>query len=303
VTTFGKCVVVVVGVLLPAAAMAATCDKACLEDIGAHYRSAYLKHDPKLAPFARKVRFTENNVEMPFPDGSWDTVSQEVGPPLTISDPKTGGVGIYTAIMQNDVPGYLAIRLAVKAGKITEVEHMLSTRRNLSSPPTPIGDHATYKHEPETANTVPGAERVSRERLIEHGHGYFNTLQNNTGEIRGARFHPDATRLENGLKFTEIEKAFKLGRYAFNNRVRREPILIDEERGIVLFRGFIDHKGVLDEYTMTDGTQTRSVFREPHTWAFLEMFKVRNDRITAVEATFIGAPYYMPSPWTKKSMR
>ena len=280
---------------------ALACDKACLENIGDQYRAAYVKHDRSLAPFAKKVRFTENNVEMEFPDGSWDTVTKEVGPALTISDPKTGGVGIYTAILQNDTEGYLAVRLRVKGGKITEVEHMLSTRRNLSNPPTPIAEHAKYQHEPGTADVIPEAERVSRERLIEHAHGYFNTLQNNTGEIRGTRFAPDATRIENGLKFVEIEKGFKSGRYRFNERVRdRDMFLIDEERGIVMCRGFIDHKGVLDEYTLTDGTKTRSVFREPHTWAFLEMFKVRNDMIVRVEATFIGAPYYMRSPWTKK---
>ena len=65
-------------------------------------------------------------------------------------------------------------------------------------------------------------------------------------------------------------------------------------------RGFIDHKGVMDEYTLTDGTKTRSIFREPHSWALIEMFKVRNDMITGVQATFIGAPYYMRSPWTEK---
>ncbi|MEP7313274.1 MAG: hypothetical protein ABI859_11875, partial [Pseudomonadota bacterium] len=61
---------------LPAgAAFAASgCDKACLESIGDQYRAAYLKHDPKLAPFAKKVRFSENNVEMSFPDATWDTV-------------------------------------------------------------------------------------------------------------------------------------------------------------------------------------------------------------------------------------
>jgi len=65
-------------------------------------------------------------------------------------------------------------------------------------------------------------------------------------------------------------------------------------------RGFIDHKGVMDEYTLTDGTKTRSVFREPQTWSFLESFKVQNDQITGVEATFVQAPYYMRSPWTRK---
>jgi hypothetical protein len=288
-------------VAAPAQAARGNCDKACLEQIGDQYRAAYLKHDPKLAPFAKKVRFTENNVEMEFPDASWDTVTQEVGPALTLSDPKTGNVGIYTSIMQKDTPGFLAIRLEVVRGRITEAEHILSTKRNLSSPPTPIGDVNAYRHDPNLTRTIPPGERMSREKLISHANGYFSTLENNTGEIRGTRFAPEAMRHENGLRFTEIEKGFKLGRYAFNERVRdRDFFLVDEERGIVMARGFIDHKGVMDEYTLTDGTKQRSVFREPQTWAFLEMFKVENDMITGVVATFIAAPYYMRSPWTKK---
>src|SRR5689334_25056463 len=77
------------------AAFAASCDKACMEHIADQYRAAYLKHDPTLAPIAKNVRFTENNVEMKFPDASWDTVTQEVGTSLTISDTKTNNVGIY----------------------------------------------------------------------------------------------------------------------------------------------------------------------------------------------------------------
>ena len=283
-----------------ASARNGACDKACLEGIGEQYRAAYLKHDPKAAPFAKKVRFTENNVEMAFPDASWDTVTKEIGPALTFSDPKTDNVGIYTTILQNDTPGFLAIRLHIERGEITEVEHILSTKRNLSGPPTPMGDVNTFQHDPDLTQPVPSAERMSREKLIAHANGYFNTLQNNTGDIRGTRFAPDATRSENGMKFPEIEKGFKLGRYRFNERVRdRDFLVVDEERGLVMARGFIDHKGVMDEYTLTDGTPTRSVFREPHTWSLLETFKVKNDMITSVEATFIGAPYYIRSPWTK----
>lgn len=286
---------------LPVIGQAATpCDKGCLENFGDRYRAAYVKHDPKLLPIAANVRFTENNVEMKFPDASWDTITEEIGPAVTISDPQTGNVGIYTTIMQNDTPGFLAIRLQVANGKITEIEHIVSTKRNLSGPPTPIGDVREFKPDPELAKPVAPEERVSRERLIAHANGYFSTLQNNTGEIRGTRFSPDATRYENGMRFPEIEKGFKSGRYRFNNRVRdRDFVVVDEERGIVMARGFIDHKGVLDEYTLTDGTPTRSIFREPHSWALLEMFKVRNDMIVGVQATFIAAPYYMRSPWTK----
>lgn len=277
---------------------AASCDKQCMESIAAQYRAAYLKHDPSLAPISRRVRFSENGVEMKFPDASWDTVTQEVGPSFTLSDPKTGNVGIYTAIMQKDTPGFLAVRLKVIRGEIVEIEHMLSTKRNLSGPPTPIGEIEKYAPDPVLNVVVPLSERISRERLVAHANGYFSTLEKNDGEIRGTRFSPDAIRVENGVRFEEIEKGFKRGFYRFNDRVRdREFFLVDEERQIVMARGFIDHKGVMDEYTVADGSTVRSVYREPHTWAVLEMFKIRNDMIVSVQAVFIGAPYYMSSPW------
>ncbi len=279
------------------------CDKACLEDIGNSYRAAYLAHDPSAAPFADQVRYSENNIEMPFPDGTWDTVTEEVGPALTISDPVTGTVGIFTAIRQRAVDGFLAIRLKVQNRKITEAEQIISTKRNLSSPPTPIGDVNAYVHEPIIDQIVPVAKRVSREALIAHANGYFDTLQHNDGEIRGTCFHDDATRRENGLLFSDIKGGFKSGRYAFNNRVRREIVLVDEERQIAMARGFIDHKGVMDEYNLTDGTKTRSIFQEPQSWGLLEAFKVNDGCISAVVATFYQAPYYTVSPWTPPGRR
>jgi hypothetical protein len=286
------------------AARAAGCDKACLEQIGNAYREAYRLREPGRAPFAKKVRFTENNVEMDFPDGSWDTVTQEVGTPLVLSDPVTGNVGIYTSILQNDTQGFLAVRLGIKGGRIAEVEHILSTRRNLSSPPTPIGDIFTYKRDAGFGAKLDAPQRATRAQLVKHAMGYFDTLQFNNGEIRGTRFSPDAMRHENGLRFTEIEKGFKTGRYRFNNRVRdRDCFLLDEERGVAMCRGFIDHKGILDEYKLTDGTPQKSVFREPQTWSFLESFKIRDDQIVGVEATFTAAPYFIRSPWTRRPDR
>ncbi|MCW2411138.1 MULTISPECIES: hypothetical protein [unclassified Sphingobium] len=280
-----------------AAQAQAGCDKACLEEIMGQYRAAYLAHDVSAAPFADHVRFTENNIEMAFPDASWDTVTEEVGTALTLSDPQTGQAAAFMAINQSEIPGYLAVRLKIENRKITEVEHMLSTKRNLSSPPTPFAEPKDFVRPADRATPVPQARRNSREELLSLGDGYFQTLENNIGEIRNTRFAPDAIRYENGMIFGDIEKDFRLGRYAFNNKVRRVPILVDEERGISLFRGFIDHKGVLADYTLTDGTPRRSIFREPHSWALLEMFKIQGGMITGVEATFITAPYNATSPW------
>lgn len=278
-------------------AFAQPCDKACLEDIADQYRAAYLAHDPSAVSISENVRFSENNVEMPFPDATWDTITEELGPPLTISDPVTGQAAIFTVIMQNDTPGFLAARLKVENRQITQIEHIISTRRNLSSPPTPIGDHENYSHDPAIDVIVPVNERSSREELMAHASGYFSTLQRNDGEIRGTCFIEDAIRRENGLQFDKIKAGFETGRYYFNNEVRNWPVLVDEERQVALSRGFIDHKGVLDEYTLTDGTETRSIFREPHTWAFLEMFAVRNGCIDSVIATFITTHYKHPTPW------
>jgi hypothetical protein len=285
----------------PVTRAAGACERPCLEHIADQYRAAYLKHDRTLAPIAKRVRFTENNVEMlQFPDGSWDTVTEEIGPALTFSDPQTGNVGVYTSIMQKDTQGFLAIRLKVEGGQILEIEHILSTKRNLSGPPTPIGDVHETNHDANFTASVPAQERVPHAQLVALANGYFSTLQRNDGHIRDTRFSPDATRYENGKAFPHIEQGFKQGYYFFNERVRdRDFFLVDAERGIVMARGFIDHKGVLDEYDLTDGTHMHSIYREPQSWGFLEAFKIRNGMIVSVESDFVGAPYYMRSPWTK----
>jgi hypothetical protein len=276
------------------------CDRACLQDFADIYREAYLAHDTGRVAIDDEVRFSENFVEMRFPDGTWHTVSEELGPALTLLDPDTSQIGIFTAIRQNDVFGFLAIRLKVEGAEITEIEHVISTRRNLSGPPTPIGDAEHYTHDPLITTPVPFDQRLPRERLIAHGRGYFATLERNNGEIRGTCFAPDAIRRENGMLFPDIEAGFRSGRYFFNNEVRNWPVLVDEEKGAVLFRAFIDHKGVLDKFRLTDGSEVRSIFREPQSWGLLEMFAIREDCIASVVANFVQSPYKMNSPWNPR---
>lgn len=283
-------------------ARAAGCDSSCLAAIGDQYRAAYVAHDRSKAPFAAHVRFTENMAELPFPDGSWDVVTKEVGPALTFTDPATGGIGIYTAIMMHNTPAFLAIRLKVEHGRITQIEHLMSTRRAVSGPPTPIGDVNKLTHDPDIARVLNDAERRPRADLVRIADGYYDTLARNDGTLHTA-FSPQCHRIENGLETAGDGCAtrFKLGYYHFNERVRRVPVMVDEARGIVMFRGFIDHKGTMIDYTLTDGRKMTSPFQEPHTWSFIESFKVENGQVRSVEADFIGSPYYQDSPWNKKT--
>jgi hypothetical protein len=280
----------------------AACDDACLSQIAAQYRAAYVHRDPKQAPFAAHVRFMENNVEMPFPEGSWDVVTAEVGPSLTFTDPSTGNAGIYTAIMMGNTPAFLAIRLRVAHGKIEEVEHLMSTKRLISAPPTPFGDVTKLTHDPLTGQLLTPTQRRPRAELIRIADGYFATLAHNDGTLH-TQFAPFCHRIENGMETAPNGCAgpFKLGTYLFNVRVRREPLMVDEARGLVMFRGFIDHKGNVIDFKLTDGTPRTSPFQEPHTWSFVETFKIIDGAVGPVEADFIGSPYYSKSPWSKNS--
>jgi hypothetical protein len=291
-----------VSLLAGGAAARAACDDACLTQIADQYRAAYVHRDAKQAPFAGHVRFMENNVEMPFPEGSWDVVTSEVGPSMTFSDPSTGSVGVYTAVMMGNTPAFLAIRLRVEHDRIVEVEHLLSTKRLISAPPTPFGDVTKLTHDPLTRQLLTPTQRRPRAELIRIADGYFATLSHNDGTLH-TQFAPFCHRIENGMETAPngCEGPFKLGTYLFNVRVRREPLLVDEARGLVMFRGFIDHKGNVIDFKLTDGTPRTSPFQEPHTWSFVETFKIIDGAVGPVEADFIGSPYYSKSPWSQKS--
>jgi hypothetical protein len=282
----------------PPALAAAKCDTACLEKIGEAYLAAYLKRDPKAAPLAADMAFVENNVRMPFPDGSWDAVTASAAPTLVFSDPKSGQIGIYTGVMMNDTPAFLAIRLKVVGGKVVEAEHLLSTKRGVSGPPTPFGDVTKFAHDPEMARVLAPSERRPRAALIDLADGYFQTLSRNNGVLH-TKFSDRCHRQENGYETAAdgCATGFLQARFAFNERVRRRILMVDEARGLVMARGFIDHKGLIDHYKLTNGDDRRSPFREPHTWSFIETFKISDGTITSVEANFIGSPYRTISPW------
>jgi hypothetical protein len=290
----------------PRAFAAGACGHACLERIGRAYMNAYLHHDPKLAPIAANVRYTEDNVPLRLPDGTWETVTREVGPEVRISDPQTGEVGIFTSIMQRKLPGYLAVRLKVEHGLITQIEQVVATRRQVGMGPFQK-DLDKYAADPILsvleAPLKPGTG-TSRAEMVKLANGYYDTVQLDNGEIH-TQFRPDCNRIENGMVTTSgrfgapgCAAQLKLGFYHWDDRLRgRRFFLVDRKRGVVMGSVFIDHRGVLGKYKWTDGSVHNSPMQEPQTWYVLEAWKVRNGEIGPIIADFINVPYYMKSPW------
>ena len=273
------------------------------------YLAALAARDPSRPDWADHVAFTENNVRLMVGDGLWNTVSA-VRPDydLKIADPEIGQVAWFGIVEEHGHPAIMALRLRIAGGGIAEVETVVC--RSMEFGPFPSIE--TYvAPRPLMLADVPPAQRRPRARMISIADGYFDTLQLNDGTLF-TEFTDDCDRVENGLQTTNnpnIEgypiaamgcaEQFRLGQYIYDDRLRdRRFPLVDEEKGIVLASGFIDHCGEVVDVTWTDGaTRTKSVFHFPHSFALMEMFKITGGKIAGVEAVFVTVPYNMVSAW------
>jgi hypothetical protein len=290
------------------------CDRACLYGFVDKYLDALSRKDASRAPWAPDVRFTENNVELSIGDGLWGTVSGVDDYRLRFADPQNGQVGVFSTVTESGVPSTLAARLKVEAGKITELETIVL---RIADMPPLVGTEnpfskGSFGRRPILEQDVPVNLRRPRERLISVADGYFDTLQLNDGQLF-TEFDPACDRFENGVKTTNnaakplgeysalgCAEQFRLGVYRYDDRLRaRRFPLVDEERGLVLAMGFIDHSGRLGTYQLTDGRTAESPVRRPHSFHLMELFKVVDGKLRQIEAVFITVPYNMPSPWDR----
>ena len=273
------------------------------------YLDALEAKRPSGLAWADDAIFSENNVRLEIGDGLWNTISaRRRGYDLKAADPATGQVSWFGIVEEHGVPAIMALRLCVKMGEIAEAETIVCRKVDLS--PFPGIDTYVAPRARMLAN-VPPSQRRPRERMIAVANGYFDTLQLNDGTLH-AEFTDDCERIENGVQTTNNPEAFgdypiaglgcaeqvRTGHFRFDDRLRdRRFPLVDEEKGLVLAGGFIDHTGRLVDLTWTDGTPARSVFHYPHSFVLLELFKIVDGKIAGVEAVFVTVPYNMVSAW------
>lgn len=292
------------------------CDRACLVEFMNKYLSALVGHDPSRVPWADKVEFTENNARMMIGDGSWAVVTGKEDNDLIVADPLTGQVGYFGTVELNGLPTWFSARVKVADGKVTELETVWRPRPAVVNAAAPGGgDPKDLKHDPAMYDTLSPAERVPRRKMIDLANGYFATLQLNDGTLY-TEFDPTCSRIDNGTKTASNSDSpnpsfrlncgdqFKTGMYRANNALReRDFFLVDEEKGIVMARAFLDHNAVVQSFTLTDGTQTRAGFRTPNSFVMLEMFKFRNGKLYRAEVVHADTNYHASSPWTPLSRR
>jgi hypothetical protein len=286
--------------------MAEPMNRIALYSVLDRYLAALAAKNPARVEWAKTVRNSENNVMIDVGDGLWGTIESLGSYQLRFADVKTGQVGYFGTVHEHIEESAYTVRLKVDAqGRVSEVESVVVRQSDSGIK----FDNPRYWDKPIlNANAL---KPNTRAEMVKLSDGYFSTLQLNDGTLH-TKFHPDANRVENGVQTTHnpefakivpvsalgCEEQFRMGNYRYDDRLRgRRFPLVDEERGLVLAFGFIDHSGKLAEYQLTDGRTVKSPVRRPHSFYLGELFKIDDGMIMQIEANFITVPYNMPSPW------
>jgi len=304
-------------IALPAAAQAPgeesavyelECDRACLLGVLGQYVDALRTRTPSAVPLADDYLFTENNVGIEVGKGLWGTIDRLDETGLEVADTQTQNAAWFGGMTENGKPGIFSVRIHVEDGRIDEIETVVLREPNL---PAPFGQTQNMQHDPDFDAVLPPEQRRPRPRMRAIADSYFDTVELNDGQVF-APFDEDCGRLENGISTTTrardgsnefmlvdgCEAQFELGIYRINKRIRerRYPI-IDEERGVVVATGFFDHANEFDRYNLTDGREMRTALKWPNSITLLEAFRIRDAKISRIEAVFTYVPYFMHNPF------
>jgi hypothetical protein len=304
-----------------AQAQAGRCDRACLTGIADQYLQALVAKDPKKAPLASNMRYTENGVRLLPGEGLWLTVSAEGTYKLHVADQTAGQVVTFVTMRENGVPFLMSNRLRLNGNRqITEVETILAHSENAVK-----GFEARGKPRAAFFRDTPPADRVSRNELVRVANMYFTGMQRNDGKGTYP-FADDCHRIENGGDATNAaprkpgetkpdpktannysgmwtcREQFESGLLHFVSKIRdRRYIVVDEERGLVVGNVFFDHEASQSSrnYSLPDGRRiTNSGPARTWTWMISELFKVEKGQLHEIEAILVEVPYGMASGWS-----
>ncbi len=311
--------IVVVGILWAAAvaqsakrASSAACDRACLERFVNQYLEALVARDPFGLPLAPKIKFSENDQQLPFGDGLWNTATGLGTYKLYVADPQAGQVAFIGTLRENGTPIALALRLKIENRRISEAETLV-VREEASAK----NIEALGQPDPVFRETASSTERASRRDLIAIANKYFEGVERGSGDI--VPFDPDCNRIQNGTQTTnnsnvkypsESWNVLALGCkdqintkfFTFIEKVHpRRFLVVDDERNLVFGFFMFQIPGTVKSVDVAGhGIVPMDPSNlSPYTLDVAELYKIKVGRIRKIEALQTRLPYGTPSPFER----
>jgi hypothetical protein len=290
-----------------AGAAPVACDRTCLEGFVNRYIEALVAHDPAKIPVTADVRFVENGVQLPLGSALWKTASGRGTYSHYFADTTAEQAGFIGTLREHGQGMILVLRLAVRDGKIADIEQLAIRARN-------VDEYEKLKIDPLWLAPVPEAQRLSRDRLAALVNRYYTGMEGNDPHGDYSFFHKDCNRVEHGRQTTNnapsnyghsdipnfvtmgCEAQFQTGFLGFVTliRDRRYPV-IDEERQTALAFAAFDHNGSIRKIPLSTGQMFNvpPYFSTPRTLTIAEGFKVLDNKLRLIEATLTESPYGM----------
>jgi hypothetical protein len=271
------------------------------------YVDALIAHDPTKIPVTPNVRFVENGVELPLGTALWKTASGRGSYRHYFADTAAEQAGFIGTLREHGQGMILVLRLAVRQGKIAEIEQLAIRTRN-------VDEYEKLKMDPLWVSAVPERDRLSRDKLAALVNHYYTGMQGNDPHGDYSFFHKDCNRIEHGRQTTNnapsnyghsdipnfvtmgCEAQFQTGFLGFVTliRDRRYPV-IDEERQTALAFAAFDHNGSIRKIPLSTGQMFNvpPYFSTPRTLTIAEGFKVLDGKLRLIEATLTESAYGM----------
>jgi hypothetical protein len=307
----------------PASAATPRCNSACLDHMVDRYLAALVAHNPKLVPIAPHAKFVENLERKRPGEGLWTTASAV---PTTfkiyVPDPVSEQVGFIGVMQENGKPIELGLRLKIRHGEITEMEHLIA--RNLR--PTSLGNLVRPREQ--FLEVVPPKERSPRAKMLRIATSYYTAIVTSNGSA--APFASDCVRHENGMQTTSRKTpgvtplsgsgasqsgmaklgalgcAAQLDTHALSYITRIAPRRVwiaDVVHGLVFglsqFRQPMKRKYV--NIVGVPGVTRIPMNFKPFDLPAAHIFKVSGGKIHDIEAMGFTAPYDSPTGWGKSA--
>ncbi|HXX44262.1 MAG TPA: hypothetical protein VEJ38_06005 [Candidatus Acidoferrales bacterium] len=282
-----------------------SCDRACLTGMIDQYLAAMVAHDPSKLPLAKDVRFTEDGVQLQLGDALWATAGSLGTYKLVFAEPETGAVGAYAVVQENGSGALLMVRLKVVKRRISEIETLVARKPTTSILNT---DNLTEPH-PIFLETVPAADRPSRQEMVSMVGKYFDGIEQGNGDI--VPFDPDCIRIENGIQTCPSSASSPLGALSCGAQLStkiftyiqsvspRRFAIVDRERGLVLAIVRFNHPGTQQTVEVPGrGKMTMGRYSQwPNSTQIAELFRIKERKIKEITAVIVTAAYKAPMGW------
>jgi hypothetical protein len=304
-----------------AQAAAPACDETCLNGYVDRYLAAVAARDPSKAPLAPTIRFTENTRPLKVGDGFWATATGFGAYRNHFADVTTQQAGVFAVMEEHGIPGLFTLRIKVTNGLITEAETIVVRKQTMGR--FLRTDFTTPK--PAWNEVLGSAQRRSREELIRLTNTYFTGLGRGDGNM--VPFADSCTRFENGTQTAGDRPAPPPGAAApptpaaagemaaiprgcrdqFNSGFTkyiqevdpRRFLIVNEEKGLVFGVFMFRHPGTLTEFDSPGRGKVKvmEAALNPMDVVVAELFKLRDGRITDIEAQMVSLPYRSDTGW------